>query len=372
MRVLFAVDSFFQLIEAVNLRLSVYKDDEADIAIYNSTRKADIICKNLKEKNAFGKCYYVKTSLTRCGSNYSFIKKLPKYMVYLYTLVNPTNYVGKKLNMDIEHYDRFIFCGNGALPESIFNAMKKYNPELECYRNEDGYVSYTREYGKTKSEFRKWFEAVSRKIFGGYDIEDSIKGYYFADPDLVQFNFRYPIIAAPKINRANKQLIEVLNEAFNYDEKKESYNEKYIFFESGDSFFEKNDEDVRLLGMFADIVGKENILVKRHPRCTENRFEKLGIRVAQTSTIPWELVQLNKVMDGKVFLTTTSSSALSSEIYFDDDCQAIMLFRMMKKTSYITDIMKKYLQAFQNKYGEKRLFIPNNLKEFTKIVNGII
>ena len=82
-RILFGVDSLFQFIIATNLRTTVYKDDEADIIIYSSTLPARGVYEKVAKTNIYRNVYYADTSLCRCGKNYSFKQKLPKYFVYL-------------------------------------------------------------------------------------------------------------------------------------------------------------------------------------------------------------------------------------------------------------------------------------------------
>lgn len=369
MRILFAVDSFFQLIEATNLRLTLYKDEIADIAIYASTPNAKLIRENLSNSGLFSNCYFLDTPLIRCGAKYTFKEKLPKYFIYAYTMVNPKGYAIQGLGFSDVMYDTFLFSGNGALPECIFNAIRKVNKDIRCIRFEDSYVSYTREYGKVKGGFRLALEKFMYKIFGGARIEEYIDGYYFAEPELVQVKFNYPVIQAPKINRGNRELIEVLNEVFKFSELQDSYDEKFVFFESGDSFFEKNNEDVEFIKELIGLVGEDSVLIKRHPRCVENRFEKLGVHIAKGLPIPWELIQLNINMDQKVFITTTSAAALSSAVYFGDDSKSILLFEGMEnKPSSVTDVMRKYMKAFQEKYGFNVLYMPKNMDEFKKII----
>lgn len=349
MRILFAVDSFFQLIEATNLRMSIYCEDKADIAIYSSTPSAKKVCESLKKTGVFDNCYYVDTSLTRCSSKYSFFDKLPKYFVYLYTIFFSYKYTRKLFKSEIDRYDQFLFVGYGALPECIYNACKKVNRDLVCYRYEDSYVSYTKEYVKSKGAVRSLIEKIGKIVSKRNNIVDDIKGYYFISPDLVQISLDYPIIEAPRIDRLNSKLVGVLNEAFGFDTLKDNYKEKYIFFESGDSFFEANNEDVQFIKELAAIVGGDNILVKRHPRCTENRFKSLGVHIAKSSNIPWELIQMNIRMDNKVFITTTSAAALSSLIYFGDNSKTIMLYEAMKsKPASVTDVMRRYMDSYQN------------------------
>ena len=369
MKILFAVDSFFQLIEATNLRMTVFKDEEADIFIYSSTPNSNAICQNLIESKLFNKCVLVNSPLLHCGSSFSFFKKFPKYFIYLYTLISPKKYVQNVLNCDKLNYDLFLFSGVGAVTECIFNAIFKVNRKIRCYRFEDSYVSYTREYGKTKGAFRIIFERLMYKFFGSTEIDGYIDGYYFADPDLVTTTFNYPIIRAPKISRNNTKLVNVLNKVFNFSKIEDSYKEKYIFFESGDSYFEKNDEDIDFVKELVAIVAQDSVLIKRHPRFKNNRFSKTGANFTKSSSIPWELIQLNIKMDNKIFITTTSAAALTSSVYFNDDCKSILLFEMMvNKPSSVNNVVRDYFVRFQNKYGKDSLAVPKSKDEFLKLI----
>lgn len=46
----------------------------------------------------------------------------------------------------------------------------------------------------------------------------------------------------------------------------------------------------------AEKVGKDNILVKKHPRSTVHIFEEKGIAVDTNSSAPFEAIQLNNDM----------------------------------------------------------------------------
>ena len=370
MRVLFAVDSVFQLMVAVNLRLTSYKNDIADIIIYNSTVGAEQYCNNLRTTGAFEKCFFGKTSLTLVGDKYSFKEKLPKYSIYLKSLIMPEAVINNIDGNFKEIYDVFLFNGEGALPECIYNACKKRNKNLICYRFEDSYLSYTQEYGKIKGKARKIIERIA-EIFGHKDINRDIKGYYFAEPNLVQYNFKYPVMQSVKFSRNNEELLRVLNTTFGFDLLTDDYQEKYIFFECGDAFFFKNNDDLRYVERLISVVGKKNVLIKRHPRIIENRFKKMGVHIAQGSTVPWELIQLNIPLAGKVFLTTKSAAALTSEVYFGDKCSALLLYRGIEgNQGEIGQNFEKYMCAFE-KNSKNGFWRPNNIDEFTTIIKNI-
>lgn len=51
--------------------------------------------------------------------------------------------------------------------------------------------------------------------------------------------------------------------------------------------------DVELIEALADKVGKQNMMVKIHPRNPVNRFEKLGYKTNHNTAIPWEVIVMN-------------------------------------------------------------------------------
>ncbi len=324
MNVLFAVDSVFQLMIAVNLRTTIYKEDVADIIVYNSTVGAKKYTKKLQETGAFKYCFFAETPLTYCGDNYSQKQKLSKYITYFKTLFMPEREMKQICPDFVGSYDVFLFNGVGALPECIYNVCKKRNPSIKCFRFEDSYLSYTQLYGSKKGTIRTLLETLA-VFWGRKNLDNDVSGYYFSAPQLVQYNFDYPVLQAPKFNRMNSKLREILNHTFEFASLTDNYKEKYIFFECGDAFFFNNHNDLKYIEKLSSIVGEENILIKRHPRINENRFKKLGVHIAQGVSIPWELIQLNLELTGKIFITTKSSAALTSEVYFGDNCSVILL-----------------------------------------------
>lgn len=364
-RVLFGVDSVFQLIIATNLRTSVYKDCEADIILYNSVSVMRQIHERLRQTNAYGKVYLADTSLAYCGNNYTFWQKLPKYFVYLWTLVAPQTALKSIIGADrIEHYGEFLFNGYGAIPDCILNAGIRINPQLKCFRFEDSYVSYFTIFGSIKGKARRIVEGISEKLFGRKNILNYIKGIYFEEPDLVLTTFPYPVIAAPKISRSNSKLLATLNYVFDYQDD-EIYNKKDIYlFEDGRLFFDGNEEEVDIMKEIIDVIPKDRVVVKPHPRRKVNRFNALNVDVIKGGKTPWEIIQLNNIFDNKVFLTVSSAVAFSSDVYFGDKCYKVLLYKCLKnKPSSLDNNFERYINAYRKKFGDKSLLIPNSYEE---------
>lgn len=372
-RVLFGVDSYFQLIIAVNLKTTIYKDDKADLILYGSVPSAEVVHGRLNDCGLYENVWLAQTSLTRCGKNYTKWQKLPKYFVYLRSLISPSSTLRNIIGDSLDYkYDEFLFNGFGALPETIFNVAVKKNPQIVCKRFEDGYVSYFTVYGSKKGKMRRGLEKTVELLFGNKNIDKYVKEIYFQEPDLVIGEMPYPIVGTPKFNRSNKPLVNALNYVFNYTED-DFVNTKDIFlFEDGSLYFAQNEEEVDIVSTIADNVDKSRITVKMHPRRNEFRFSHLGVDRFPSSSLPWEIIQLNNNFTGKVFITAASSIAFSSDIYFGDKCHKILFFRCMKTPPPTIDSrFEKYLNAYLKKYGNDSVIIPNSYNELINYIKTI-
>lgn len=376
MKMLFVVDSFFQFIVATNLKLTVFKNDSVDVIIYNTTNNAETVYKNAQKSGVFRDCYLADTPMLYCGKKFTKMQKLRKYARYSESLCFPRRSLKHIFKNKTDYnYDVLLFNSYGALTDCIFNVILKNNPNAVCYRYEEGFGSYFNEFNNQKSKKRMAIERTVRGVFGNVMINSYIRKFFFFEPGFVMFKPKYDIVEMPKISRENVMLKDILNSVFDYENMEDNYDEKFIAFEDGGSYFSgegEDAEDVSLIKFIAETVGKDNIIVKTHPRCKINRFSKFGIKTNKTSSIPWEVIQMNKCFNGKVFITTASASALSSCLYFGDNVKIIMLYCCMKnKPKMINENFYKYINKFIEKYGEKTLLVPKNENELKMMLRNL-
>ncbi len=369
-KIIIGVDSVFQFIIASNLRMSLYKDDVVDLVIYKSFQSASDLYSHVRETDVYRNVYLADTSLTKCGNKYTFLEKLPKYFVYLWSMIKPqkvlANIIGEEIH---DKYDEFLFNGFGALPECIFNSCYRINKNIICHRFEDGYSSYFTVYNSKKNRIRRSLESIAAIIFDRQFIDDFVKSFYFQEPQMVMTTFPYKVVGAPKFGRHNKELVDFLNKSFDY-KLEATAKKKVFFFEDGRMFFESTtNEEVDIVSEISKIIEPASILVKMHPRTKKNRFEKIGIDTMKTSNIPWEVIQLNHDYGGCIFITITSSPIFSSDIYFGDKCYKILLYKCLKNPpSSIDEKFKAYVHKYKERFGSDYLFIPESYDELRTIL----
>lgn len=369
--VLICVDSVFQFIIASNLRTTLYKDDNVDLVIYNSYTSARELYENIKNKGYFRYVYFADTPLTYCGNQYTYKQKLPKYFIYGMSLINPERILRSIIKTSLDTtYDHFVFNGDGALPECIFNACLKKNNKLKCFRIEDGYFSYMKEFGKEKSSGRINFEGFMHGLFRTKNIRNYIEGYYMSEPDLALIKFPYTLIRVPKFSRDNKALVAFLNYAFGYDTtQNDQFIGKSIYFEDGATFFEGGDEELEIIKKIVKYIPSDKILVKRHPRRKEDRFAPMGIKCCTVNGVPWEVIQLNCSMNGNYLISSCSGTVFNSAIFFGDNCKRVLTYHLLKQPPFVVrdSNFEKFVSAFKEKYGETSIFCPENYEELASI-----
>ena len=181
------------------------------------------------------------------------------------------------------------------------------------------------------------------------------------------YNPKAPIKKIENLERKDIELRNIVNKVFKYDLINDIYDKKYIFFE--ESFFcdNKGIDDMDLILNIAEIVGKENLMVKLHPRNKVDRFKEYGITTNKTIGIPWEVIQMNNDFSNKVFLTISSGSVLASKLYFNDNIETYLLFNCTNKMSdMVTDEYSKYLEKIKKNLNFDNFKIPNSNEEFFK------
>ena len=150
---------------------------------------------------------------------------------------------------------------------------------------------------------------------------------------------------------------------------KSSYNEKYIYF-SSICDFEGGEAigELKLIRKIANIVGKDNLLIKIHPRDVRDVYKKEGLKIDKSSSVPWEVIQLLYDFKDKVFLTATSSSVLMSNAITGKHIKSFYLYPACSiKNNYIATKVVNALEVYFNQFANKEIFenitVTDNLND---------
>lgn len=347
-RILITTSTYFQLIVAVHLKLTQFGQDDVDVIITQHSTGCEGVAERLRQTGIFRSVFYVPD---RDGRDEKHVWE--KVMRYVRTRVAPRHVLHQMVELNGD-YDMFLFNNASLLTHLLWRTLGRHT---KCYRFEEGFSTYTRPVLE-KSPARRW---MIRGAFG--DIERAIQGLYLFHPELFRQKVDYPILKMEPMCRDINQLRRVLNDAFEYPSHGVDLSQEYIFMEESFSASGVVMDDVELAQAVADVVGRENLMVKLHPRSTGEAFMASGLSISKASSVPWELVMMNQDLTGKKLLTITSGSVLAGTLYFSQPVEAYLLFRCVNGIPPMLDAA--YLKYLEDLSAQtERLHIPEHREEF--------
>ena len=350
--ILFRATSHHQLINALAIKCSLYKDSSADIILSNMTDFSSIL-NALEDTGVFRKVYYVddvtvaKDFLSRSiKERYRFSKKIGNLW---------------NINLDTEYTDYFygynILC-NKLFYYFLINQQRNVIP----HAFQEGCSSYL-------VNMFTVVDHISHEYYGKRSLIKQISDLYFYMPEEVLFKSRVPI---KEISIKDSTLCSLIKRIYNPPKLSD---EKYIFIAVNSEFQNVSSNEIELLDMIAEIVGKENILVKTHPRCNHDKFSYRGYKT-MNSSIAFEAYLFDPDIRNKIMISTNSTSLLAAMSYLDDDLNAIFikdLFHCDLSRFINNEKMDKFLKRVTDKkalsvLGEKHVFYARNLDNFKEII----
>lgn len=363
MRQLYSVFTFYQLMTAIQIKTKFYNDSEADIVISDHSKGYQEVAENLKKTKVFTNVFTAKSV---DGMRVNTVSK--KINRVLRIMTNNNKFALECSEIQDLKYDEFLFFNFNYFDSCLYYNLKKHNSKLICKRFEEGFTScFKPDMFITGSCLQ---QLKVQNIFHNPDFTKDINCMYFYEPDLALFD-DYKTVKIPAISSQDEEMKEVLNTVFNYDNLDLEMPQKYIFFEEAFCVDKKGIDDLELVQKIAEIVGKENIIVKLHPRNKVDRFTPLGIKTSGAISVPWEIVLLNNDFSDKVFMTISSGAVLAPRILLGQNIETYMMFHCTEKKSYlVTEDLFKFLTVFEKKFGETGFYIPADYNELAdRLIN---
>lgn len=351
-RALFVCNTPFQVFVACWIKHRYLKDIKADISVSDHMNGGEKLCKNICEAGLFDRVFYSKTlDLDNWKLPDNYIKER------IHTLF-PEKYLKKFTNMTDFDYSRIYFSNINLFPLWIYRAAcrkQKSNPRLFVF--EDGLSTYTeftvKKYNTYKTEsYNGVKNFLHQTIYKDAGFYGNIESVLVFNPELVTWDI-LPIQRLDKVDVNDSSFKEKINTVFQYNKSVDTYDKKVVFFE--ESFYADGHavNDVELVEQIAKKIGKDNIMVKIHPRNPDNRFAELGFKTNKDISIPWEVIVLNlEDVSDKVFITILSGSITNPILIFGKKIHAFSLYNLINKETIDKITMYNDILSFMVKvYG---------------------
>lgn len=358
MRVLFTVHTYFQLLISINLKKQFFNNDVVDIVISDVSSGSEIVKNRLDKYGFFNRVFCVKIKdMLNCNG------MMKKTLKYLKADLFYKKIVKERSDIVNNSYDIFLFYQLDIWTDSLYYYLKKINKHIEARRMQETFNSYLNEGGLIiYSEFTDMVKNIMRYITFKPIIRNEITTYYMFEPNMILFkpSRNYSFVKMDKFNSSDFEFMNVINYVFDYDKLRDTYEQKYIYFES----IEYDEFDA--IRLISDIVGKENFMVKIHPRSKSEKYSKYGIQTNKNVAIPWEVILLNKDFNGKVFITTSSQAVFGFLQFTEYDSKGILIYKYISAS--IAPKLDIYLQKLIKTHGKNKLVIPEGKEELISVL----
>lgn len=316
MRRLFVANTHFQIINAIHLNSSLFADDTNVLIISDHSRGSRAPYECLCQMDVFEKVLYVENR--ELVYNYCKIDAIKDF-------INITLKDSNRFSYYLDDLENLLFdeiCVYTLDPDvyGLFSILSNYNAKLKVsiYAEStmsNSYYVYNTRLTKISNYIRR---AMRKPVI-------ALGNFYCFYPELYEGDLN--VVRIPLI-KAGGTTARILAQAYSVDPEK-NYDRKYILFTSmGDCEGNSPIGEFDLFMRIADLVGKENIIVKEHPRDVRGLYEKNGFLVDRASNIPWEAIVLNNSIKGKIFISTISTSALSGNLLSDIKNTTYYMYKM--------------------------------------------
>jgi len=343
MTVLFYCNTNMQLINAVNLKLTRYKNDVVDIIFSDHTNNSETVASRAQTCGLFRTVKFIKSK------NYIYNSK-GKDRIQDVVDLTVKRYGNFKNYIISEDYtcDELYYYNNDLILYAIYDLSIRNGVKPKCIRMEESLTTY----GELSNIYGSTMKAINRirKVLNQPGVISDTKTFACYCPELLKLREGEATIAIPALDRTNSKLLEILNYIFHYDPNLEDYHEKYIYFATSMDVDGHPVGETELVLDIAKKVGNNNILIKAHPRDKRTVFQDNGLRVLQASAVPWEIIQLNNSFSKNCFLSISSSSILNATAMLNDEIETYFLYPLvLGRNEYFDKMAKDEIQATLNK-----------------------
>lgn len=244
--------------------------------------------------------------------------------------------------------------------------VRKGSSEPDIHFIDEGTASYTLKPFEDPSSIGVW--SVRRKYI------DHIVDIWLAKAELKSGKGRVPLT----VRQLNMSIVQ--------DEKFSALldslfvasaipSQKFVFFEECYIRNRHTANDLEVLEEIAGLVGKENIVVRLHPKTEVDRFTPFGFTVSPQDGSLWELMCLERDLSEKVFLTVKSSATFTSLAFCSRPPKVVVLKDIVEgyfPNKNSADFIE-YLQRAQVVFGhsEANLLAPQSEEELKIIIEHL-
>ncbi|WP_129589429.1 hypothetical protein [Neobittarella massiliensis] len=352
----------YQIFNVVNIKLSMYADEPADLYLLNFATDLLSYRESLQSSGLFENIYMID-DFNNPSTN------------LVISLCLKRHYPTKDLLTQKVYTALFVTC-MGFCNTIFYSFLSRNNPDLSLYYYDEGIGIYTTPILNFSTKLNIFFLLTGFKNYANY-----INCLYLYLPDARTTNLNYPTQKISPVKSSS--LIDQLRKVFTVPTEKSHYNTaKFIFL---DQAFKKqiglNIDYPLLLDQLTQNTSPQDWLIKAHPTRLKTDPEYSAVtskfNIQASNDIPWEILLLNiKNIENKVFISVNSTACVTAKMIYDKEPTVILLYKLIPEYMHRFKSSLKEIDQFfslvRASYREpSKFFIPNNYKELQHFLQSI-
>lgn len=362
MRRVFICNTYMQLLLSIQIVRKFQVDGCSDVILSDHSINAKMVKDQLSKEALFDHVFYVNSRqvIDRQG-----LKAYYRYIMFNIGSFNKT--FNKMLNdtqLEELYYDDLYGFNRDAFYYSMYFAIEKQYKRPNINIIEEGPFSY-------ELMINPYISGSLKSVVTLRAIQNNDKKIWMVNHFYCFFKVFFSekniknCVEVPLFKRNDDELIRILTNIFDYQHVDLP---RYIYFGGNPDIEEYNMIEQDYVKHIANIVGEENLIIKKHPRDTSDAYKKMGIREYKNSFIPWEVMSLIEDFSEHVFLTMYSSSILSSAAITGTSTKGYYLYPLIK--GKIKSLDEDIVNVFKIEERVKRFHKAGFCKGI-KIINSL-
>ena len=337
---------------SIQFAMQIFKDVSCDIYIFDTFPYSEKIYDRVKRNNIFSETYYIH------DKEYMRKGRAEDFKTAFFT----SDF--KRLLAEKKYDSVFVYNVYGSFNELIYNSLRTNNKSLEFNIVEDGpSIYHIQEYKKGMTQ------KILFPIGGLSPYLDNVSQWWFSMPELMTPLKNGNKKEIPKVDRKDKQFVNVINDIFDYDNNRIIRDSRVIFMEEcywSDGLL-SDGSDLSLLLQLKEKVSTD-ISVKLHPRTKKDRFSEYFSAVPANG-IPWEVYALNIDMESKILLSLSCSTMVSTKLLYGMETYSLLLYPIVEDKVMELKGNSKYFNSDRKAKIDSQTILYTDKHKFSKAEN---
>jgi len=261
-------------------------------------------------------------------------------------------------------YDELYTNQDSYLAKAVYYCLVERGMRPVVHFVNEGTASYAIDMNNTKADW------LPHEYYGDARIEKNIRDLWLYLPELYSGGVEWlQLQKLPYSIKTDEGLQKLLHDIYGYIPE---FKQPVVYFEGtfmGDGILTN---EMQLIKEIAAVVGKENMIIKRHPRNPIDRFTPMGFSVMENANVPWEIMLMDMDVSKKILVSIASFTCLSPMEMYAKETNAILLEPLLLGRVYFlqSNGYKLFFKRAIEKFNEEKRLIwrPENYDELHSVL----